>query len=171
MIPTLRPWNLQDLDQLVLFANNWNIAKNLTDQFPNPYTRTHGMAFIEYANLESPVHIFAIDVNGIAIGGIGIHPQKDIYQKNAELGYWLAEPYWGKGLATAAIKLIVQFAFEHFDIERIYARPFGPNIASQRILEKNGFKLEAKLVKVFFKKGEFLDELIYGLRRKDWKKF
>jgi len=159
---------MHDLDQLVQYANNWNVAKNMTDQFPNPYTLDHGKSFIEFANSESPVHIFAIDVNGIAIGGIGIHPQKDIYQKNVELGYWLAEPFWGQGIVSASLKMIVQFAFEHYDIERIFARPFGTNLASQRILEKNGFTLEARLEKVLFKKGEYLDELIYALRRKDW---
>ncbi|SHI51869.1 Acetyltransferase (GNAT) domain-containing protein [Cruoricaptor ignavus] len=88
----LRPWNISDLNCLVKYANNWNIAKNMTDKFPFPYTEDSGRAFIEIATKDDPIHIFAIDINGQAVGSIGIHPQDDIHRKNAELGYWLAEP-------------------------------------------------------------------------------
>lgn len=94
-----------------------------------------------------------------------MHPQKDVYRKNAELGYWLAEPYWGKGIITKAIIQMVDYAFKNFDMYRIYARPFGYNIASQKALEKAGFTLEAKLEKAFFKNEQFVDELIYVMRR------
>ncbi len=161
----LRPWHENDLESLVKYANNINIAKFMTDGFPFPYTIEGGKLFIEFANKNKPTHIFAIEVNGEAVGGIGIHPQSDIYKKNAELGYWLAEPYWGNGIITKAIKEILIYGFEQFDINRIFARPFGNNIASQKVLEKAGFTLEAKLEKTLFKNGEFLDELIYGYRK------
>jgi [ribosomal protein S5]-alanine N-acetyltransferase len=161
----LRAWAPDDLDSLVEHANNYNIAKFLTDAFPHPYTAENGKAFIEFATKDQPVHIFAIVVEGKAVGGIGIHPQGDIMKKNAELGYWLGEAYWGKGIISRAIPQVVDFAFETYDITRVYARPFGTNLASQRVLEKTGFKLEARIERNIFKYGEFLDELIYAIRR------
>ena len=166
----LRPWKTEDLESLVKYANNPNIARFLTDGFPHPYTKESGEKFIESAMAGNPVYIFAIDIDGEAAGGIGIHPQRDIQKKNAELGYWLAEPYWGKGIMTRAIKQIVEYAFETFDITRIFARPFGNNPGSQRILEKNGFVLEARFDKTLFKNGQFLDELFYAVRRDQLKK-
>ena len=166
---TLRPWQLSDLTNLVKYANNENIAKFLTNKFPHPYTATDGKAFIEFATSEEPIHIFAIEVDGEAIGGIGIHPQKDIYIKNAELGYWIAEPFWGKGIISKAIPLIIDFGFRTFDINRIYAMTFEPNKGSQKVLENNNFVLDAKLDKTIFKNGELMDELIYSIRRENWK--
>jgi RimJ/RimL family protein N-acetyltransferase len=161
----LRPWRTEDLHSLVKFANNYNIAKNLTDAFPHPYTIENGKAFIEMATHSSPPNIVAIEINGEASGAIGVHPQKDIYRKNAELGYWLAEPYWGKGIMSKAITEMVDYAFNNFDMYRIYARPFGYNIASQKALEKAGFILEARIEKAFFKNEVYTDELIYAVRR------
>lgn len=163
---TLRPWSMDDLENLVAFANNAAIAKFMSDQFPHPYTAEKGKAFIEFATKNTITNIFAIDIEGKAAGGIGIHPQEDIYCKNAELGYWLAEPYWGKGIITKAVAQMIDYAFTNFDINRIYARPFGTNLASQKVLEKAGFILEARIEKALFKNGEYLDELIYAVRRK-----
>lgn len=165
MLFTLRPWHINDLQSLVGYANNPNIAKNMADQFPHPYTIENGKAFIEMATSYSPLQIFAIDLKGMASGGIGIHPQKGIYRKNAELGYWLAEPFWGKGIITNAILQMVDYGFKTFDIDRIFARPFGHNIASQKVLEKSGFTLEARLEKTIIKNGEMIDELIYAVRK------
>lgn len=162
---TLRPWKPSELQSLVKYANNYNVAKNLTDKFPHPYTEDHGIAFIEMAMNGDPIHIFAIDIEGEAVGGIGIHPETDIHRLNAELGYWLAEPFWGKGIMSTAIRLMLNFAFSNYDINRVYARPFNTNLGSQKVLEKNGFVLEAKLEKVLIKNGEILDELIYAVRR------
>ena len=167
----LRPLNISDLDNLVKYANNWNIAKNMTDQFPYPYSEKDGKAFIEMATKDNPIHIFAIDVDGQAVGGIGIHPQGDIHRKNAELGYWLAEPFWGQGIISNAIKPIVDFAFETYAINRVFARPFGTNIASQKVLEKNNFVLEGKFKQVLIKDNSLLDELVYAIRRENCKQF
>jgi len=161
----LRPWTINDLDSLVANANNYNIARFMTDGFPHPYTRENGKVFIQMATKDDPIHIFAIEVNRKAVGGIGIHPQSDIMKKNAELGYWLGEDYQGKGIITKAITQMIAFGFKTFDITRIYARPFGTNLASQRVLEKTGFTLEARIEKNIFKNGEFYDELIYAVRR------
>ncbi len=162
----LRPWTPGDLSSLIKYGDNPNIAKNMSDQFPHPYTEEKGKAFIEHATQNDPPNILAIEVNGQAAGGIGIHPQPDIYRKNAELGYWLAEPFWGQGIITRAIPQMVSYAFEHWDTTRISARPFGTNLASQRVLEKAGFVLEARLENTIFKNGEYLDELIYAARRR-----
>ena len=162
----LRPWSLADLDSLVLYANNPAIARNLTNAFPYPYTVDDGRRFIEMASGHSPIRIFAIEVEGKASGGIGVHPQGDVYCKNAELGYWLAEPFWGKGIVTNAIPHVVRYGFANFDISRIFARPYGSNTASQRVLTKAGFVLEAKMEGTFFKNGEFEDEFIYAVRKR-----
>lgn len=137
----------------------------MTDRFPHPYSIANAKAFIEFATADEPVHMFAIDIDGKVVGGIGVHPQHDIYSKNAEIGYWLAEPHWGKGIVSRALNEIVEFAVATYDINRVFARLYGTNIKSQKVLEKAGFTLEARLVKTNFKNGEYLDELIYSVRR------
>jgi len=163
----LRAWNKNDLPSLVKYANNPEISKNLTDKFPYPYKKEDGLRFIEMATKNNQQNIFAIEVNNEAAGAIGIHPQDDIHQKNAELGYWLAQPYWGKGIVTEAIKQIVEYGFQNFDINRIFARPFGSNKASQRVLEKAGFELEAIFEKTVLKRGVYEDELFYAVRKNE----
>lgn len=166
---TLRPWKISDLSNLVKYANNINIARNLTDMFPHPYRESDGIAFIERVSIEDPVHIFAIDQAGEAIGGMGIHPKEDIYRKNAELGYWLAEPFWGQGIISSLIPQMIEFAFATYDIERLYAGVFSSNIASQKVLEKNNFQLDATIKQGLYKLGELHDELIYSVRRSNFK--
>ncbi|MDO1445191.1 GNAT family protein [Rhodocytophaga aerolata] len=164
----LRTWRISDLDSLVTYANNWNIAKNLMDRFPHPYTEEDAKSFIEYAGGAGAAHIFAIELRGQAIGGISLEPQADIHRKNAELGYWLAEPFWGQGIISQAIKQMVDYAFATYDIDRIVARPFGHNVASHRVLKKNGFVLEATLKKVLYKNDQYMDEWIYAIRKQTW---
>jgi len=161
----LRPWSINDAGSLVKHANNFKIAKFMTDGFPHPYTIDNAKELIAFANNDTPVHIFTIDINALAVGGIGIHPHHDVYKKNAEIGYWLGESFWGKGILPDAIMHMTDFAFENYDINRIFARPFGTNAASQKVLKKTGFKLEGKFEKAIFKNGEYLDELIYAIRR------
>jgi len=162
---TLRPWTLDDLPSLVHYANNFEIARFLTDKFPHPYTEDDGRRFIAHATEAPPTQIFAIEFNGEAIGGIGLHTQQDVHRKNMELGYWLGQPFWGQGIMTRAVAQMVDYGFRTFDIARIYARAYGPNIGSQRVQEKAGFVLEAHFKNTLFKNGEFLDELIYAVRR------
>lgn len=157
---------MNDLADLVRFANNPKIAQFMTDQFPHPYTEEKGRSFIEMTLAHQPSQIMAIEVDGLAVGGIGIHPESDIRRLNAELGYWLAEDYWGQGIVSLAIRQMVSYAFSTFSIDRIYAIPFENNPASHRVLEKNGFKLEFRLEKTLIKNGVKLDELIYAVRRK-----
>lgn len=161
----LRPWTINDLDSLVTYANNLNIAKFLTDAFPHPYTIADGKLYIESVIKNDPTNIFAIDIGGQSVGSIGIFPQTDVHRKNAELGYWLGQPFWGHGIVTQAVKQIVKIAFQTYNIERVFARPFSTNLASQKVLEKAGFKLECRFEKTIFKNGEYLDELVYAVRR------
>lgn len=162
---TLRPFRESDAESIVKYANNPKIAANLTDGFPNPYGLDDAKKFLTMAIQNEPYTIFAIEINGEACGSIGIFVQSDIHRKSAECGYWLAEPYWGKGIIPEAIKQIVDYGFRTFDIVRIYARPFSFNKESQRVLEKAGFTLEATLKKACFKNSEFCDELIYAILR------
>lgn len=159
---------MSDLDSLVRFADNKNIAKWLTDQFPHPYTKEDGVIYLNMILQDNPTKVFAIDMNGIAVGSIGIFPQGDIHRKSAETGYWLAEEYWGKGIMPEAIRQIIDYGFKTFDIVRIYARPFSTNKGSQRVLEKAGFTLEARLINALYKNDEYMDELIYSIRREGY---
>ena len=163
---TLRKWCDSDLESLAKYADNYEIARFLTDAFPYPYTVEDAKAYILMVKDENPVKCFAIDLNGEAIGSIGIFPQADVHRKNAEMGYWLAEEFWGQGIMPEAIGQIVDYGFRTFDITRIFARPYGHNLKSQRVLVKAGFVLEARFEKALFKHGEFVDELIYAIRKK-----
>lgn len=156
---------MDDLPALVRHANDPSVAANLTDAFPHPYTEENGRAFLEEAMKSVPLRR-CIDIGGEACGAIGLHPKPDLWRRNMELGYWLAKEHRGRGIMTEAIKQIVPIGFETFpEVDRIYATPFGSNIASQKALEKAGFKLEAKLEGTLIKLGRKEDEWIYAVRR------
>jgi len=163
----LRPFTAVDADSLAEYANNYNIARYMTNVFPHPYAKEDAIRFIEMVSQHKPVQVFTIDIEGRASGGIGLFPQADIMCKNAEMGYWLAEPFWGKGIITEAIKQMIEYGFKTWDISRIYARPFGTNIGSQKALEKSGFRLEGRFEKTIFKNGVLEDELVYAIRKND----
>ena len=163
----LRDWTPEDQESLLKFGNNFQVARFMTDQFPHPYTPERARAFIEFAMAQNPKRIFCIEVNGEAAGGIGLHPKTDIEQKNAELGYWLAEPYWGHGIMSRAIAQVVEYGFKTFPVTRIIGRTFGNNPGSQRALQKAGFVLEGRFVNAFYKNGEFTDEVVYAVRTTD----
>eukprot|EP01133_Synstelium_polycarpum_P011755 gene11755-13715_t len=150
----LRKWDMKDLDLLVRYANNWNIAKNLNDMFPFPYGVEQGRTFIELTSKNMHTAVFAIDLDGAAIGGISMDVLPDVHHKNAEIGYWLAEPFWGKGMMCQAIEKMLDYIFFNYQVERVVARPFGSNTASHRVLEKAGFQLEGRFEKTLYKNGE-----------------
>lgn len=162
---TLRPFRPDDLSALVKHANDPTVAAHLTDAFPHPYTEANGRAFIEQA-LQSPPLRRCIDIGGECVGSIGLHPKTDLWRRNLELGYWLAKEHRGHGIMTEAIRQMVQLGFAEFpEITRIYAIPFGSNVASQKALEKAGFVLEATLIGTLVKNGTVEDEWIYAVRR------
>ncbi len=158
----LRDFNINDADSVAENANNFNVSKFLMDRFPYPYTRKDALEFIEIFIPGITGKIFAIDVAGSAVGAIGLHIQKDEYRFNAELGYWLGEPYWNNGIITSAVKSIVKYGFENLEINKIYAKVYEPNKVSSIVLVKNGFKVEARLANNAFKNGMLVDELIYS---------
>jgi ribosomal-protein-alanine N-acetyltransferase len=161
----LRPWRPEDADDLVRHANNRRIWLNLRDGFPHPYTIADADRWLNLANAQPPTRNFAIVVEGEACGGIGLLPKDDVYFRSAEIGYWLGESYWGRGIVTEAVTAVVEYAFGAFEICRIYAGVFDYNKPSTRVLEKAGFTFEARLHKSVTKAGRTVDELIYAIVR------
>ena len=157
----LRSWRKEDAPSLVKYADNPKIAGNMRDGFPNPYTISDAEQFLRMATGDKTALLLAIEIDGEACGGIGVHSFTDIYRKTAEIGYWLAEPFWGRGIMTTAVKAMVPVAFEHFDIVRLQAGVYSTNPASMRVLEKAGFEREAVHKKAIFKNGEILDEVVF----------
>jgi ribosomal-protein-alanine N-acetyltransferase len=164
----LKPWAKDDAESLVKHANNEKIAMNLRDGFPNPYSMTDAVSWIKMVMENKKDVIFAIEVDGEVCGGIGLHGGKDVCRYNAEIGYWLSEQHWGKGITTEAVELLVRFGFEKFSWTRIYAGIFSSNLASIKVLEKCGFKQEASFKKSVKKRGEYLDEHVYAILKEEW---
>ena len=111
---------------------------------------------------------FAISSDSEIIGGIGFNQKSDVFSKSAEIGYWVAEPFWGQGIATEALTAIISYAFSKFDLIRIYAAPFESNPASSRVLEKAGFQYEGRLRKSVVKNGIVMDQLLYSILKEEW---
>lgn len=158
----LRDFTAEDVDSIAENANNFNVSKYLSDPFPHPYTLKDAHEFVEIFLPNLAGKVFAIDVEGKAVGAIGIHLQHNEHRMNGELGYWLGEAYWNKGIISSAIPKVVQYGFEKFDIHKIYAKIFEPNKISGIVLKKNGFKLEARLTENAIKNGRYVDELVYS---------
>jgi RimJ/RimL family protein N-acetyltransferase len=157
----LRPLEISDKFRLVEIANNKNISINLRDGFPNPYTLRNAEDFISKVIELNPNEVFAIEWNGEYVGNIGLHKGKDVYRKSAEIGYFLGESYWNKGIMTRAVKLVCEFGFRELDIIRIHAGIFEYNSSSMRVLEKCGFRREAVLKNAVMKNGRICDEYRY----------
>jgi RimJ/RimL family protein N-acetyltransferase len=162
---TIRDWRFGDEESLTLNANNPNVWRNLRDAFPHPYTRADAERWINSAASGTPTTSFAIEVGGSAVGGIGIVPGVDIYRRSAEIGYWLGEPFWGRGIATEALSALTAYVFTNFDIVRLWAGVFEWNIASSRVLEKAGYQREARFRLAATKGGKTIDEFIYAIIR------
>jgi RimJ/RimL family protein N-acetyltransferase len=158
----LRSWRTSDLESLVRFANNLKICLDVRDRFPHPYTPRHGRSFLRGVREREPELNFAIGVGGEAVGGIGLRLQDDIDRVSAEVGYWLGEPFWGRGLATEALRALTDYAVATHALTRIYAVPFARNTASCRVLEKAGYVFEGRLRRSAIKEGEVLDQLQYA---------
>ncbi len=159
----LRAWRRSDIPALIQYANNRKIWLNLRNVFPHPYTRAEADEWIALceSNQGLLTH-FAIELQGEAIGGIGCRLLDDVNCKTAEIGYWLGEPFWGRGIATAALKQTTEYTFEIFAVERLQATVFEWNPASARVLEKTGYKLEGRLRRSIFKDGRLADSLLYA---------
>jgi len=154
--------NPQEIQQL---ANNYAVAKNLRDFFPFPYTAKDASDFIEMASTGVMGHVFALYVENTFVGVGSLITQTYEHRINAEIGYWVGEPYWGKGYATAAVQLLTQYAFEELDVLRLYAYVYGYNAASMRVLEKAGFQKEAIIRLSVIKDEKIHDEHLYSIRK------
>lgn len=164
----IRKWELSDAKDLAAALSNRKVQDNLRDGLPYPYTEQDGKEFISamLSADENETFAFAITVNNMVIGSIGIFRQGNIHRQTAELGYYIAEEYWGKGIMTEAVKQICEYVFANSDIIRIYAEPFAYNIASCRALEKAGFQYEGTLRSNAVKNGKVIDMKMYSLLKR-----
>ncbi|KNZ41829.1 GNAT family N-acetyltransferase [Acetobacterium bakii] len=161
----LRDWKLDDAESIVRYANNPKLAENLRNEFPSPYTLDDAHTFIDQCRDTDrrKQSIKAIVVDGVAVGSVGFTILDDVECKTALLGFWLGEPFWGKGIMTKAITETCENGFKNYDIVRIFARPFAGNTGARRVLEKAGLKLECILKKNIYKNGKIMDSCMYAI--------
>jgi RimJ/RimL family protein N-acetyltransferase len=158
----IRPWSDTDVDSIVKYADNRNVWLNLRDGFPHPYTRDDARSFLALVKQQNPMTFFAIASDDKAIGAIGITLNQDVHRLTAELGYWIGEPFWGKGIMSEAVRLFTDFAFDNFRLVRIYAEPYTANKGSCRVLEKAGYSLEGRLRSNVIKDNQILDQFLFA---------
>lgn len=158
----LRPWRMEDAAAVAKYANNRAIWLNLRDGFPHPYGLENARNFLAVSIDQHHDTFYAIATPEEAIGSIGITILSDVHRLTAELGYWLAEPYWGRGIMSEAVRAFTDFAFERFGLVRIFAEPYARNDASCRVLEKAGFTLEGRLRCAAIKDGVLTDMFLYA---------
>jgi RimJ/RimL family protein N-acetyltransferase len=158
-----------DAEPLARHANNPNIAAQLRDRFPHPYAVADARAYIASLRAQHPPLSFGIVVNGEVAGGIGFAPGHDVERFSAEIGYWLGEAHWGRGITVEAVELVSRHAFISHHLHRLFALPFADNAASIRVLEKAGYVREATLRASSVKNGLVRDQALYALVNADWK--
>jgi len=159
----IRLWQRGDEEAIVRLGNNRRIWRNLTNRFPHPYTHSDAVDWVDGANRqpENARH-FAIVVDDEVVGGVGFERLQDLHTRTAEIGYWIGEPYWGRGIATRGLTAATALAFRDFDFVRLQAGVLEWNPASCRVLEKAGYTLEGRLKKQVFKDGEVCDKFMYA---------
>jgi ribosomal-protein-alanine N-acetyltransferase len=158
----LREFRKGDEPSLVRHANNRNVWKNLRDAFPFPYKSADARHWIRLATSNGLNYVFAIDVDGFAVGAIGLHPGIDVHRHSVEIGYWLSEEYWNRGICTEAVQVVTNYAFTTLGMSRVHAEVFHWNTASMRVLEKAGFAREGLLKKSAFKDNQWVDEVVFA---------
>lgn len=161
----LRAWRPQDAPALAGLINNKKVQDNLRDGIPYPYTPADAGQFIRQmlAADEGSVWAFAVEADGALAGSVAVYRQGNIHRRTGELGYYLGEPFWGKGVATAAVGQACRAVFARTDLLRIFAEPFAHNAASCRVLEKCGFTCEGTLRWNAVKNGRVVDMKLYAL--------
>ena len=158
----VRSWREGDADSLPLHANNRKVWINLRDAFPHPYTAEDARKFVAAALAQSPETRFAITVEGEAVGGIGFVLHSDVERVSVEIGYWLGETFWGRGIATEAVRAVTAHAVREHSLTRVYAVPYEWNPASFRVLEKAGYVLEGTMRRSAIKDGRIIDQRLYA---------
>ena len=165
----LREWKLTDIVSLVKHINNEKIWNNVRDGLPYPYTMLDADKYIRMVQAQPYVQYFAIEVAGEAVGGVGIVPLTDVERLSAEVGYWLGEDYWGRGITSEAVALLVDYVFRETGIIRLFASVYEYNPASMKVLEKVGFTRQAILRDAAIKNGRVIDMYYYDLiKREIW---
>jgi RimJ/RimL family protein N-acetyltransferase len=165
----VRLWHKTDVDALVHHANNLNVAKNLRDRFPHPYTKADAKFFLKHATSADDPTNLCIEADGGAVGAVGYVPGYDVERYSAEIGYWLGEELWGRGIVTEALSLVTDHAFSRLNFLRLFALPFADNPASARVLEKAGYEREALLRSSAVKFGEAKDQWLYVRINDAWR--
>jgi RimJ/RimL family protein N-acetyltransferase len=165
----LRQFKPEDASSMQELANNEKVARNLRDAFPHPYTLEDAKGFIDHVKDQDPPLVFAISYNDTYVGNIGLGPSEDVYRRSAEIGYFIGEPYWNKGIATKAVKLITEYGFSTLNLVRIHTGIFEFNPASMRVLEKGGFEKEAIFKASISKMGKIWNEHRYALIHPDYR--
>ena len=160
---TLRNWRAEDAASLQKYADNKKISEWLFDRFPSPYTLQNAVEFIQLKAYQNPVTNFPIVINGAVAGVIGLDMREDVYRKTPLLGYWLAEDYWGHGIMTEAVRLVIAYGFEHLGLICIQANVFGGNTKSMRVLEKAGFVKQGIALQSAIKNGRVVDDHRFAL--------
>lgn len=165
----IRKWRKEDATEIAAAANNPKIAANLRNTFPYPYLLKDAEWYVNdcIQNEGKNQIVRVIEVDGRAVGSIGIFVKDDVYEKSAELGYWLSENYWGQGIMTRAVKMICKEAFAVFDIVRIFAEPFEYNAGSRSVLEKAGFTYEGTMRNGVYKNGKVSSYCMYSILREE----
>ena len=158
----VRPWADTDVASLHRHANNRKVSIHLRDRFPFPYELEHARTFLSWLAKQPSPTVWAIEVNGEAVGGIGVELHSDVERVSAEIGYWLGESVWGRGIATEALRAVTAEAFRRFDITRLYAVPFADHPASLRVLEKAGYVQEGLMRQSAIKDGKIRDQCLYA---------
>lgn len=161
----LQDISLTSPEDIQRLANNHAIAINLRDAFPYPYTIEDAIAFLDLALNGSLGYVFGIYENDTFVGCCSLIPQHDVYRINAEIGYWIGKPYWGKGYATNAVKLLIKFAFQELNLLRVYAHIFEYNTISMKVLEKAGFEKDAVIKSSIIKENKIIDEYLYSIKK------
>lgn len=163
-----RSFEDNDAEAIVKHANNREVSKYMRDSFPYPYSKTNAVRWIDFVKKNYFTLSFALADETELIGGIGAMPQTDVHRFSAEVGFWLGQSHWNKGIIKKALPLFCNYIFTNFDFNRLTANVFQGNEASKKVLEKNGFVLEGTLRKNVFKENKFVDHFIYGLLKEDF---
>ena len=163
----VRTFRETDAADLARHANNRKVWLQLRDRFPHPYMIDDARGFIAFARGANPETAFAVTVDDRPVGSIGVVLGEDVERCSAEIGYWLGESYWGRGIATRALVSFTRHAFVAYELERLFAVPLATNAASCRVLEKAGYRLEGRMRRSAVKDGVVQDQLLYAILRGD----
>ena len=158
----VRSWHPSDAESLQRHADHGHVARHLRDRFPHPYTMDHARGFLDWVSHQPSPSVWAIAVGDEAVGGIGIERHGDVERVSAEIGYWLGEAHWGRGVVTEALVAVTEWVFEQYDLTRLFAVPFADHVASIRVLEKAGYVREGVMRQSAIKDGVIRDQALYA---------